>query len=158
MLLPGGCHCRPYSPSGPVHAPSAAGCRPPAPGSFCRASLSAEPAGAGKSQPVSYGLRLHTPIGRRGTHQPHAWVQPFLGFTANLLIYSFTYLFIHSGHLWHFRHWAGYRGIGVKAYREFLRQREGGGSESGEREERKERKQREEGEGRENNWVTICNI
>lgn len=61
VLSPGGCHRQPCFPSGPAHAPSAAGCRPPAPGSFCRASPSAGPAQEGKSWSAPCGLRLHCP-------------------------------------------------------------------------------------------------
>lgn len=64
---PGGWHHHSCSPAVPAHAPSAACCRPPAPGSSCRASPSAGPVGSQQAStlwPEASTLRVttcHTP-------------------------------------------------------------------------------------------------
>lgn len=67
-LSPAGCHHQPCSPATPVPAPSAANCRPPAPGSFGMAFHSAAPVGGHclsfQEVPTCYlpSFTAHSPI------------------------------------------------------------------------------------------------
>lgn len=101
VLSPGGCRRLSCSPAAPACVPSAACCRPPAPGSSCRASPSAGPAEVGEPQPGlwpdtadAYGMVRYPPT---------TWPRPSrLGLAADVLIHSV----IRSFNLWGSRHGA----------------------------------------------------